>query len=124
MISSVNCRIAAKGAVVTNYAAGAQEVIVGPDNEMPHPLLSWDKIRELSCDMLLALEATFGNLGEVGLDVALDEDGKLWLLEANSKPNTIGSNEVASEELLSQVHGLPLDYAKHMILRMYNNITI
>lgn len=124
MISSVNCRIAAKGAVVTNYAAGAQEVIVGPDNEMPHPLLSWDKIRGLSCDVLLALEATFGNLGEVGLDVALDEDGKLWLLEANSKPNTIGYNEVASEELLSQVHGLPLDYAKHLIMRMYNNITI
>ncbi|TGE31490.1 hypothetical protein E4K68_16545 [Desulfosporosinus sp. Sb-LF] len=74
--------------------------------------------------MLLALEATFGTLGEVGLDVSLDEDGKLWLLEANSKPNTIGYNEVTNEEVLSQVHGLPLDYAKHMIIRMYNNLTL
>jgi len=124
VISTINCRIASEGAIVTNYAAGSREVIVAPEYELPHPLLSWKKIRDLSYDMLLTLEATFGTLGEVGLDVALDEDGKLWLLEANSKPNTIGYNEVTSEEALSQVHGLPLDYAKHMIIRMYNNLTL
>lgn len=123
-ISTINFRIAPEGAVVTNFAAGAHEIVVAPEDELPHPLLSWQKIRDFSYDMLLALEATFGTLGEVGLDVALDEDGKLWLLEANSKPNTIGYNQVTTEEVLSQVHGLPLDYAKHMIIRMYNNLTL
>lgn len=124
IISTINFRIASEGAVVTNYAAGAQEIIVAPEDELLHPLLSWKRIRDFSHDMLLALEATFGTLGEVGLDVALDEEGKLWLLEANSKPNTIGYNEVTTEEVLSQVHGLPLDYAKYRIIRMYNNLTL
>ena len=124
VISTINCRIASEGAIVTNYAQGSREAVFAPEDELPHPLLSWKKIRDFSYDMLLALEANFGTLGEVGLDVALDEDGKLWLLEANSKPNTIGYNEVTSEEVLSQVHGLPLDYAKHMIIRMYNNLTL
>jgi glutathione synthase/RimK-type ligase-like ATP-grasp enzyme len=124
VISSINFRIADEGAIVTNYAAGAQEVVIAPENELPHPLLNWKKIKDFSYDMLLALEASFGSLGEVGLDVALDKKGKLWLLEANSKPNTIGYNEVAGEEVLSQVHGLPLDYAKHLIFRMYNNLTL
>gem|GEM_PF-516281 len=34
----------------------------------------------------LALEAKFGLLGEIGIDVAVDEDGRAWILEANTKP--------------------------------------
>ncbi|HYF91360.1 MAG TPA: YheC/YheD family protein [Symbiobacteriaceae bacterium] len=33
-----------------------------------------------------ALETRFGLLGEIGVDVAVDEDGRAWILEANTKP--------------------------------------
>ncbi|WP_036724954.1 YheC/YheD family protein, partial [Paenibacillus forsythiae] len=32
------------------------------------------------------LEAGFGRLGELGLDFGIDPGGRIWLLEANSKP--------------------------------------
>lgn len=34
----------------------------------------------------LALEARFGLLGEIGVDIGLDRHGRPWILEANTKP--------------------------------------
>ncbi|AKL95358.1 endospore coat-associated protein YheD [Clostridium aceticum] len=121
-ITALDFRIAPIGGVVTNYSAGAEEILVVPGENLLHPSLSWQSITDFTNKVLLALEATFGSMGEIGLDVGLDMQGNLWLIEANSKPNTIGYRELTTEDVCSEVYGLPLDYAEFLVKRMYNNI--
>ncbi len=119
VISAVNLRIAPAGGIVTNYSAGATEVLVTPDDKFPCPCITWELLQDFTIKVLYALEASWGILGEVGLDVALDVEGKLWLIEANSKPDTKGYRDLTIEEVCEQVYGLPLDYAKYLTKRMY-----
>ncbi|HYF80194.1 MAG TPA: YheC/YheD family protein [Symbiobacteriaceae bacterium] len=42
--------------------------------------------REAAMATAMALEARFGRLGEIGVDLAIDENGRPWILEANTKP--------------------------------------
>jgi glutathione synthase/RimK-type ligase-like ATP-grasp enzyme len=121
-ISAVSLRIAQPGAIVTNVSAGAKEVVVAPGDEFPFFGLSWEKLEEFSLQALYAMEASFGRLGEVGLDVALDHNGKLWFIEANSRPSSSGYREKTTEEVCKQIFGLPLDYAKYLANYLRNHL--
>ena len=61
------------------------------------------------------LEERAGRLVELGLDFGLDRSGRLWLLEANSKPGrkifALTDNQVADER---SVHR-PLQYARALV---------
>jgi hypothetical protein len=41
---------------------------------------------ELSTKIPLALESAHGRLAELGIDLGVDRNGRVWLLEVNSKP--------------------------------------
>lgn len=61
-----------------------------------------------------ALESEFGPFGETGVDLAVDESGKLWFIECNANPTKTvallsGSRE---EKRLSLLY--PLQYAKYL----------
>ncbi len=118
VISTVSFRIASPQAVVTNVSSGARELIVGPGERLPHPLLSWEALNSFCAKALMALEASLGCLGEVGLDVGMDLKGKLWLFEANSKPNTVDYKDLTTEEACRLVYGLPLEYARYLAAKM------
>jgi len=114
-VTTVSFRIASLEAVVTNVSSGAEEIIVAPGEKIPYPCLSWNKINKFSQKVLFALESSFGKLGEVGLDVGMDLNGKLWLFEANSKPNTHDYRFLTTREACNKVYGLPLDYTKNLV---------
>lgn len=120
-LTAVSLRIAQPQAIVTNVAQGAKEVVLTPPDKLPSPELSWEKLTEFSLQSLNSLEKNLGTLGEVGLDVALDMDGRLWLLEANSKPSSRGYLETAPKDVCNQIFGLPLDYAKYLVHNKYKS---
>ncbi|MBS4022848.1 MAG: YheC/YheD family protein [Dethiobacter sp.] len=117
IISALNFRIAKPGAIVTNFAAGARDAFLAPGENLLHPNLSWEKIKDITFKVVNAMEVSFGILGEIGLDVALDNNNKLWLLEANSRPSGVAYRE-APAEACKQIFGLPLDYSKYLTKRM------
>ncbi|UMZ73876.1 YheC/YheD family protein [Natranaerofaba carboxydovora] len=117
-ISAVSFRIAPIEGIVTNVAVGGDEIIVSPGEKLPFKFLTWESISELSLKLVLALEASFGNLGEVGLDIGVGPKGKLWFFEANSKPDTGGYYEYLTESSLRKSLGLPLDYSKNLAYNM------
>ncbi|NLZ93963.1 MAG: YheC/YheD family protein [Firmicutes bacterium] len=119
VVSSISYRIAQPGAVVTNAMSGAHEIIVGAGEQLPYEGVSWLQITEFAQKIALALETSFGWHGEIGLDIGIDEENRLWLIEANSKPNTTGYLQLTSEAVCDLVYGLPLDYSKFLARRMY-----
>lgn len=70
------------------------------------------EVADFCTDVVRCIEREYGPFGELGLDVALDDQGGIWLLEANAKPD---KNPEAYEA------GPPypqftrlLEYAKHL----------
>ncbi|WP_339277173.1 YheC/YheD family protein [Paenibacillus sp. FSL W8-0426] len=61
------------------------------------------------------LERHFGRLAELGLDFGADSDGRLWLLEANSKPGRSSFAKADDPQLFRRVHTRPLAYARYLL---------
>ncbi|MGF7185239.1 glutathione synthase/RimK-type ligase-like ATP-grasp enzyme [Desulfitispora alkaliphila] len=118
-VSGVNFRIAKPGAIVTNFAAGSKDIFIRPGDSLIHPKLSWENLEEFTFKAAHAMENHMGSLGEIGFDVALDREGKLWVIEANSRPNYAAYRE-APEDVYKQILGLPLDYAKYLVKMRYD----
>ncbi len=122
-ISALNFRIARPGAIVTNFAAGSSDVFISPGEDLIHPGLSWNTLEHFVLEAVNAMETYFGSLGEIGLDVGLDRNGKLWLFEANSRPSSIAYKK-ASIEARNQIFGLPLEYASSLVRQFNNNLKV
>lgn len=72
-------------------------------------------IEDLTIKTAEALDNKFGPLGELGLDVVFDKNGKPWLIEANGNPGNIPifrQREYPAWRNL--VFQLPLDYATYL----------
>lgn len=90
-----SCRIAKGKSTITNGAAGGESALFSNI----YPLLSSsysnikiptsDQIDEISIKIASYIDAAFGSFGELGLDLAIDTSGQLWILEANAKPDKI-----------------------------------
>ncbi|ADL52379.1 YheC/YheD family protein [Clostridium cellulovorans] len=81
-------RIAAQGSVVTNISSGGK---VGKFTEVIPSLFSNSHLITNDVDKLVIavcrqLEQKYGSLGELGIDIAIDKAGNVWLIEVNGKP--------------------------------------
>lgn len=91
-------RIAQKGFNITNIKAGGSYVIY----EELYPLLkkqyslveipSAEKLNEVSIMLSGYIEKEMGAFGEIGVDLAIDTNGHIWILEANSSPGKLVQN--------------------------------
>lgn len=113
VISGLNFRIARPGAIVTNFAAGASDIFIAPGQKIPYTI-TWYELENFALNIVKSMEKYFGRLGEIGLDVGIDKKGKLWLIEANSRPSSIAYRE-APEDACNQIFGLPLDYSYYLL---------
>lgn len=55
-----------------------------------------------------------GTVGELGLDLGIDRQGRIWLIEVNSKPFLQMTREAGSARTLSLSVQRPLRFAKHL----------
>jgi D-alanine-D-alanine ligase-like ATP-grasp enzyme len=104
---------ASKESVVTNISAGGEarkfeEVIpqVFPGLEA----FIERQINSMSNNICRCLEKKYGRLGELGIDAALDESGKLWLLEINGKPAKSCVHNSNSPELIHTAYSNIVKY--------------
>lgn len=103
---------------LTNFTAGARLVPlpdllreIGP--KLPFSAKHFTTLTEtLTLKTAAALDRKFGPLGELGLDIVFDTDGRPWLIEANGNPGNIPVFQQREYPAWrSQVFQLPLDYA-------------
>lgn len=119
VMTALNMRIGKPGAIVTNFAAGAKDMIFFPGQPLPHPGLDWQELELFSQKVVVALESFFGRLGQVGLDVALDKNNRLWLLEANSRPSSMAYRMLKGDRDSARVFGNILDYAESLVQSLF-----
>lgn len=69
------------------------------------------------------LEESCGRLGELGLDFGIDAGGRLYLLEANSKPGRTVFRLTGDRRAARLAAENPLRYARHLLLAPWQQTT-
>jgi hypothetical protein len=109
-------RVAQKGAVITNASLGGEVMKyshIYPTLKKRYPGIPSDKKIKGIC-MVIAryIEKEFGPFGEIGIDIGVDETGKVWLLEANSKPSKLPEKGIEDTVGISPQFLMTLEYAR------------
>jgi hypothetical protein len=91
-VTSIVARVAASDEFVSNIARGGR--ILRPLNVLRTSVGTKKSLEVLALMKELALEtasiisnSSTGITGELGIDIGVDQDGKPWIIEANSKPS-------------------------------------
>lgn len=119
-LTGIAARSGAPGMVTANLhgggkASSARETLTRLFGEIRGPELL-QEATNMSYMIAARLEHTFGRFAEIGLDYGIDRSGKLWFLEANSKPGRTAMAS-AGEDAARAAAERPLSYARSILLR-------
>ena len=96
-VTSIVARVTADQQIVSNISHGGE--IIKPlialtsyfDQDTSFQILA--KLKKLSVDVAIHLTNQIdGVIGELGIDIGIDNQGNLWLIEVNSKPSKSFTN--------------------------------
>lgn len=82
-----------------------------------------DTITHLSTIIPFTLEANFGRLAELGIDYGVDKQGKVWVLEVNSKPGRTAFFQIGEADSARKSVENLIDYTHYLLThRMFRRI--
>lgn len=112
-------RVAATdNSVVTNISSGGEVKSFKEVVPMIFPKLSRGiekEIFNMSMNICRRLEERYGRLGELGIDAALDSNGRLWLFEINGKPAKSCIHSSNNPQLIHRAYSNLVKYFKYLI---------
>ncbi len=90
-ITGKACRIGKRGSITSNISGGgsAEKLPVILSRYFPDPLTRdriVGEINYLAIATAQELEDNIADIGELGIDIGIDSNGKIWFIEANLKP--------------------------------------
>ncbi|MFD0692482.1 YheC/YheD family protein [Paenibacillus sp. GCM10027628] len=113
-------RIGPHRSITSNLHGGGSAVTI--NQLLSYRFSSQDQIEEIKKEMnrfaykLAAyLETKFGKLCELGMDIAVDPKGQIWLLEVNPKPSREVFRRIGQKATYQKAVTRPLEYALWMM---------
>lgn len=73
-----------------------------------------EKISQETIKIAKYIEKEFGPHGEIGMDMAVDRNGKIWFIEANAKPEKLPIPGLEDTEGVSPQFLATFQYATHL----------
>jgi hypothetical protein len=126
MLTGMAVRTGQHGGITSNLHGGGtatsvlpfltQEFGTAPAEQMMTVL------HKLSSSIPPILESYFGRLGELGIDYGIDKEGKVWILEANSKPGRTSFDHIGNPTIAILANENPLRYARYLLLRQLRRV--
>ncbi|TVX92318.1 YheC/YheD family protein [Paenibacillus agilis] len=74
-------------------------------------------IADVSKQIPAAIESCYGRLVELGLDFGIDQKGRIWLLEVNSRPGRSVFSLTGNEKAIRLAVENPILYARNVMVR-------
>lgn len=110
-------RVGPAGSVTSNLHGGGKAVPMhkllrhwfGEDNKAKSVA---EDIHHFGFLLAETLESAYGRLCELALDIAVDRNGRIWLLEVNSKPAREVFNRIGDRATYLRAIRRPIEYAK------------
>jgi hypothetical protein len=113
-------RISAPGSIITsprsggdveNFSVILQEAF-GEDTAAKNGL--YENVLRIGREICLAIEKEFGNCVELGLDMTIDVNRKIWLIEVNGKPLKISLKRLNQPEIVYRCNMRPIEYCVYL----------
>jgi len=118
-ITGTAARLGQRGSVTSNLHGGGRamrtETLIRTAFPAQHQGIM-EKIYSLGLGIPQALDRELGRFGELGLDLGVDRDGKVWLIEANSKPGRMVFVRIKARDLRRTSILRPMQYCKYLAL--------
>ena len=113
-VTAVTSRVAENNQYITNIYQQIllTEQLLRENNYPAEQILT--QVEELSIKTAEVLEQALGHLGEICVDIGLDQNNKPWIIEVNGKPDKQIYEELNNPELINRVHLTPLEYAHYL----------
>ncbi|NUU63878.1 YheC/YheD family endospore coat-associated protein [Paenibacillus agri] len=118
-LTGMAVRLGSKGTLTSNLHGGGTAVSPLPFLTAEYGSAGKEIVEELASYAAFlppVLENACGRLGELGLDFGIDEGGRIWLLEANSKPGRSVFRLTGDRRAVRLSAENPLRYARHLLL--------
>lgn len=119
MLTGMAVRLGNRGSLTSNLHGGGTAVSPLPFLTEEYGNYGNELLQELAAAAALLpplLEEACGRLGELGLDFGLDAGGRIYLLEANSKPGRTVFRLTGDRRAAKLAAENPLRYARHLLL--------
>jgi len=109
-VSGALCRIAVKNFYITNVSHAikpVEDTLLQSECHQPKLI---EEINKISIEIAKQLESKLKGIGEIGVDLCLDHEGKLWILEVNGKPMKGLFRQLGDEEMMKTIFSRPIEY--------------
>ena len=117
-VSGVAGRVGAVNSVTANLHGGGTAVPMDEliqlfvDSRVNKEALN-EQLTEMAIELSKYLENTAGALYELAIDIAIDKNGKIWIIEINPKPAREVFRELGDRHTYLNAIKRPLEYAKY-----------
>jgi glutathione synthase/RimK-type ligase-like ATP-grasp enzyme len=116
-LTGTAARIGQRGSITSNLHGGGRAMRTEALLRLAFPE-QWEaiyaKIQSLCLAVPSALDRELGRFGELGLDLGVDRDGKVWLIEANSKPGRKVFLRIKAMDLRRLSVLRPMQYCRYL----------
>lgn len=106
-------RFALRYSYITNLAQAIEPASETLERVFPGQRLM-TKLEEISIQAAQLVEQSLGSLGEISVDFGLDQQGRIWIIELNSKPMKNTFSALGDPKLMQTIYEQPLRYALYL----------
>jgi glutathione synthase/RimK-type ligase-like ATP-grasp enzyme len=118
-VTGMACRVGKQGSITSNISSGGrgQKVETVLNQNFSDPKLV-DQITETIAFVAITaaqgVEDYRGNCGEIGVDIGVDKNGKVWFIEANLRPARLVFSLIGEKQTRLKSVETPLLYARYL----------
>lgn len=118
--TGIAVRMGAEGSVITSPRSGGSveqfstilKEVFNEDISTKGGL--YEKVISLGREVAQAIDREFGDCVELGLDMTIDMDSKIWIIEVNGKPLKVSLKWLNDPKIINRAYNRPVEYAIYL----------
>ncbi|MGA9174863.1 MAG: YheC/YheD family protein [Thermoactinomyces sp.] len=116
-VSGIVAKVGKENAVATNVAVGGKARrfdVVMEEAGCEEPASIREKMENVAVMAAKALERSIPGMADLGLDLAIDEKGNIWIIEINGRDLRITFHQARDLDAWQRTFATPMEYAAYL----------